>query len=82
MVAGAIQVPGSGEPIVMLADRATVGGYAKIGAVISADLPRFARLKPMMEVTFAQVSVAEAEDAARAFETRLAEIAASAVALD
>ncbi|MGE4526983.1 MAG: biotin-dependent carboxyltransferase family protein [Rhodospirillaceae bacterium] len=82
MVAGAIQVPGSGEPIIMLADRATVGGYAKIGAVISADLPRFARLKPMMEVTFARVSVAEAEAAAQAFETRLAEIAASAVALD
>ncbi|WP_337998085.1 biotin-dependent carboxyltransferase family protein [Oleispirillum naphthae] len=82
MVAGAIQVPGSGEPIIMLADRATVGGYAKIGAVISADLPRFARLKPMMEVTFARVSVAEAEAAAQAFEMRLAELAAAAVALD
>ncbi len=82
MVAGAIQVPGSGEPIVMLADRATVGGYAKIGAVIGADLPRFARLKPGAEVRFAQVSVHEAEAAARQFETTLSDLAASAVAVD
>ncbi|MBN2752572.1 MAG: biotin-dependent carboxyltransferase [Rhodospirillaceae bacterium] len=82
MVHGAIQVPGSGEPIVMLCDRATVGGYAKIGAVISADLPRFARLKPMTEVCFAPVSVAEAEAAARAFEARLSGFAAMAVTLD
>jgi biotin-dependent carboxylase-like uncharacterized protein len=82
MVAGAIQVPGSGEPIVMLADRATVGGYAKIGAVIGADLPRFARLKPGAEVRFAQVSVAEAEAAARQFETTLSDLAAAAVAVE
>lgn len=82
MVAGAIQVPGSGEPIVMLADRATVGGYAKIGAVIGADLPRFARLKPGAEVRFAHVSVGEAEAAARAFETLLSDVAAAAVAVE
>ena len=82
MVAGAIQVPGSGEPIVMLADRATVGGYAKIGAVIGADLSRFARLKPGAEVRFAEVTVAEAEDAARAFEETLRTTADAAVAVD
>lgn len=82
MVAGAIQVPGSGEPIVMLADRATVGGYAKIGAVIGADLPRFARLKPGAEVRFAQISVREAEAAARQFETTLSDLAAAAVAVE
>jgi allophanate hydrolase len=82
MAAGAIQVPGSGEPIVMLADRATVGGYAKLGVVIGADIARFARLKPGAKVTFARVLVEEAEAALRDFEARLADIAASAVALD
>lgn len=82
MVAGAIQVPGSGEPIVMLADRATVGGYAKIGAVIGADVSRFARLKPGQEVRFVRVSVAEAEAAARAFEDTLRDIANAAVAVE
>ena len=37
---GAIQVPGAGLPIVLLADRQTVGGYSKIATVASADLPR------------------------------------------
>ncbi len=82
MAAGAIQVPGSGEPIVMLPDRATVGGYAKLGVVIGADLSRFARLKPGAQVRFARVSVEEAEAALHDFETRLADIAASAAALD
>lgn len=82
MVAGAIQVPGSGEPIVMLADRATVGGYAKIGTVIGADISRFARLKPGQEVRFARVGVAEAEAAARDFETILRDVADAAVAVE
>ncbi|MCK9911456.1 hypothetical protein MXD81_20050, partial [Microbacteriaceae bacterium K1510] len=36
---GAIQVPASGDPILLLADRQTTGGYPKIGTVISVDLP-------------------------------------------
>jgi biotin-dependent carboxylase-like uncharacterized protein len=71
MAHGSIQVPGSGEPIVMLCDRATVGGYAKIGTVISADLPRFARLKPGSEVSFQRVSVGDAEAALRLLESNM-----------
>src|SRR5262249_28173619 len=39
VAAGSIQVPGDGQPIVLLADRQTTGGYPKIATVISADLP-------------------------------------------
>ena len=46
MVAGAIQVPGDGQPILLLPDRQTTGGYAKIAAVIMADLDRAGQLKP------------------------------------
>ena len=41
---GSVQVPGSGQPIVLLADRQTTGGYPKIATVISADLPAMGRL--------------------------------------
>ncbi len=43
---GAIQVPGDGQPIILLADGQTTGGYAKIACVIGADLPRLAHLRP------------------------------------
>jgi biotin-dependent carboxylase-like uncharacterized protein len=64
LAAGSIQVPGNGQPIVLLADRQTVGGYAKIATVISADLPRLARLSPGAPLSFQLVS-REAADAAR-----------------
>ncbi|ARJ64708.1 allophanate hydrolase [Magnetospirillum sp. ME-1] len=68
LVGGCIQVPGSGHPIILLADRQTVGGYAKIATVISADLPRLGRAVPGTVLTFAAVSVAEAEAARRHLE--------------
>ncbi len=73
---GAIQVPGAGLPIVLLADRQTVGGYAKIATVISADLPRLGRLLPGHRVRFAAVTVAEAEALRREQEKRLAQATA------
>ena len=57
---GAIQIP-SGQPIVMMADRQTTGGYAKIGCVITADLPLLAQLKAGDKVRFRAVSVAAAQ---------------------
>ena len=78
---GAIQVPAAGQPIILLADRQTIGGYTKIAAVISADLPRVGRLLPGMTLQFAAVSVAEAEAARRDLEARVrAAIAAIAPA--
>ena len=69
---GAIQVPGAGLPIVLLADRQTVGGYSKIATVASVDLPRLGRLLPGRTVRFAAVSVEEAEALRRDQEARLA----------
>jgi antagonist of KipI len=53
---GAVQVPGDGRPIVLLAGRQTVGGYVKIATVIGADLDRFAQLLPTAPVRFAAVT--------------------------
>jgi len=53
---GAIQVPGHGMPIIMMADRQTTGGYAKIGTVISADLSKLAQAKPGEMVRFVPCS--------------------------
>ncbi len=69
---GAIQVPGAGLPIVLLADRQTVGGYSKIATVASVDLPRLGRLLPGRTVRFTAVSVEQAEGLRREQETRLA----------
>lgn len=54
---GSIQVPTNGQPFIMMADRQTVGGYTKIGTVITADLPVIAQAKPGMTVRFIQVSM-------------------------
>lgn len=60
---GAVQVPGSGQPIVMMADCGTTGGYAKIAVVIGADLWRLAQAKPQDTITFLRCSDAEAVQA-------------------
>lgn len=61
IVAGAIQVPGSGLPIVLMADAQTTGGYPKIATVISTDLPALGRRRPGSKVRFAAVDVKEAQ---------------------
>ncbi|MEO8667224.1 MAG: biotin-dependent carboxyltransferase family protein [Bauldia sp.] len=72
IVAGAVQVPGSGQPIVLLADAQTAGGYPKIATVISADIPLLVRRSPGRAVRFAAVTVEEAEGLRRAQEVELA----------
>ena len=57
---GSIQVPGMGEPLVLLADRQTTGGYPKIATVITADLGRLAQMRPGTQIKFAAVTRAEA----------------------
>ena len=63
MVPGAIQVPADGQPIVLLADAQTAGGYPKIATVIRADLPRLAQARPGERLTFAAVDGAGARAA-------------------
>ncbi len=65
IVTGSVQVPGTGRPIILLADRQTTGGYPKIASVISADLPRVSRLLPGQTLTFAAVDVPTAEEIRR-----------------
>jgi hypothetical protein len=64
-VNGSIQVPGSGQPIVLMMDRGTTGGYPKIATVISADLGRFAQMPAGSKFRFAAISVTSAQDEAK-----------------
>lgn len=61
MPLGAVQIASDGKPIVMLADRQTVGGYAKIAVVASADIPLLAQRKPGDAVRFVKISVGTAQ---------------------
>ncbi len=70
---GAIQVPGDGQPIVLMADRQPTGGYPKIGTVIRADLPALAQSRPGTALRFTPVSVEEAVAALRTAMARLAQ---------
>jgi biotin-dependent carboxylase-like uncharacterized protein len=70
LIAGAIQVPGDGKPIIILTELVT-GGYTKIAAVISTDLSKVAQLKPGDRVRFAPISVEEAHQLLREQEERL-----------
>ncbi len=68
---GAIQVPGNGNPIVLMADRQTTGGYPKIANVISADLSTLGRRRPGHEIRFEIVDIETAEEIRRAHEKYL-----------
>ena len=76
IASGAIQVPGSRQPIILLADRQTTGGYPKVATVISADIASCGRLRPGDQVRFAAVSIEEAENAARAHARFMRELVA------
>lgn len=59
---GSIQVPADGQPIILMADRQTTGGYTKIATVISIDLPRLAQLPIGSAIRFSVISVEEAQE--------------------
>lgn len=60
-VMGAIQIPASGQPIVLMADRQTTGGYPLLAVIASADLPTFTQLAPGQTVQFNLIDQAEAQ---------------------
>ena len=72
IVMGAIQVPGNGRPIVLMADRQSTGGYPKIATVIGPDLGRLAQTRAGAEFRFEIVSVEQAVAARRAEAAALA----------
>jgi biotin-dependent carboxylase-like uncharacterized protein len=76
---GSIQVPGDGQPIVLLVDRQSTGGYTKIATVGSFDIGRIAQVKPGQRVRFRAVDVAEAHRLRRAWEASLATAAGGPV---
>ena len=71
LLPGSIQVPGNGQPIVLLRDAQTTGGYPKIATVISADLGRLAQRRPRSAVRFQQVSRDDAQLLRREFFYRV-----------
>jgi antagonist of KipI len=68
---GAVQVPPDGQPIILLVDQQTTGGYPKPANVILADLPRAGQLAPRGKVSFVEVDLATAHAALREQEERI-----------
>ena len=70
-VNGSIQVPGNGQPIVLMPDRGTSGGYPKIATVITADFGRFAQIPAGRGFRFEAIGMAEAQAELRKFSELL-----------
>ena len=68
LIKGVIQVPADGKPIIMLSDHGTIGGYPKIGVVISADYDKLVQLTPGSKVKFQEVDLSSAENLFRLYE--------------
>lgn len=75
IVSGHVQVPGNGQPIILMRDRQTTGGYPKIATVISADLDRLAQCRPGTAIAFRRVDEDEAVALARQHRARIASLA-------
>ncbi|WP_100397757.1 biotin-dependent carboxyltransferase family protein [Bacillus sp. FJAT-44742] len=71
---GTIQVPKNGQPMILMADRQTTGGYTRIANVISTDLPRLAQLLPGKKISFEKVSVETAHSLMKKQEKTLTQI--------
>ena len=68
LVKGVIQVPADGNPIIMLSDHGTIGGYPKIATVISADFDKLAQLLPGSKIKFKEVNLSDAETIFKLYE--------------
>ena len=68
LVKGVIQVPADGNPIIMLSDHGTIGGYPKIATAISADFDKLAQLPPGSKIKFKEVNLTDAETIFKLYE--------------
>lgn len=59
---GGIQVPANGQPIILLSERQTTGGYARIATVISVDIPLLAQAVPGTKIRFKEITIGEAQE--------------------
>ena len=58
---GSVQIPGDGQPLILLSDCQTTGGYPKIGVVASVDLPKLGQISPSNTIKFLKINIEEAE---------------------
>ena len=68
LIKGVIQVPADGNPIIMLSDHGTIGGYPKIGVVISADYDKLVQLSPGLKIKFQEIELSNAETLFKLYE--------------
>jgi len=68
LIKGVIQVPADGNPIIMLSDHGTIGGYPKIGVVISADYDKLVQLTPGTKIKFENIELSSAESLFKLYE--------------
>ena len=68
LIKGVIQVPADGNPIIMLSDHGTIGGYPKIGVVISADYDKLVQLPPGSKIKFQEIQLSDAETLFKLYE--------------
>jgi len=72
VVIGDIQVPGDGQPVVLIADRQPTGGYPRIATIVQADLDRFAQQSSGARVRFSEVTIDQATDLLDVYRSELA----------
>ena len=68
LLKGVIQITADGDPIIMLSDHGTIGGYPKIGVVISADYDKLVQLPSGSKIKFQEVELADAETLFKLYE--------------
>ena len=68
LIKGVIQIPADGNPIIMLSDHGTIGGYPKIGVVISADYDKLVQLAPGSKIKFQEIELSDAETLFKLYE--------------
>ena len=68
LLKGVIQVPADGNPIIMLSDHGTIGGYPKIGVVASVDYDRLVQIAPGSKIKFKEVKLSDAENLYKLYE--------------
>ena len=68
LIKGTIQIPADGNPIIMLSDHGTIGGYPKFGVVISADYDKLVQLLPGSKIKFQEIELSDAETLFKLYE--------------
>ena len=68
LLKGVVQIPADGNPIIMLSDHGTIGGYPKIGVVISADYDKLVQLPPGSKIRFQEIELSDAETLFKLYE--------------